>query len=437
TLIDNDKFFARAVLKNSDGTYTTYPAWYVFDFKYDWQGSYQNSTMDRLNALSDVTGETYSKENVIRIEYLEFNEAGLKLARKSSDNNSSFPNAKYFRIPSHFTSVSFFNGYNVEIIDIAPEAKFTKIGKAALLNCYSLKELILPNTVTEIVAEGINFYNKQSTSSLKVLNLGASLTTLGGKNAIGNCTIPGIRVIVPETLDGSVYNYEYFPKTAVVLFTGTKEQAEKFGFDSEASGGAIMSYEDYVKNGYEADARTIVYGYSACEAFYKGEHKTGESQYAFTSLIEGSKDESVCTVCGNKTTIATYDPIMTFVGYSAKIDGDKICVGYTIDKESLAVYEAKTGKTLAFGVTAAVVADGVVQYQPVNSDLSANGTAIVAEVDSEYVGFDFILSGFTSAHYEKNLVMCAYVYDGSNVLYVDLGGCNEYATPFTFDSIAK
>ena len=129
---------------------------------------------------------------------------------------------------------------------------------------------------------------------------------------------------------------------------------------------------------------------------------------------------------------------MEFVGYSAKIDGDRICVGYTINQESLKVFNERTDKALTFGVTATIVADGTTQYQTVNSDLTAiNDKTIVAQISSEYAGFDFVLSGFTSAHYEKSLVMCAFVYDGSKIIYIDNGGCNEYATPFTFNTVAK
>ena len=95
--LDNDKLFARAVLQNADGTYTTYPAWYVIDLRYDWKGDYQDATVARLNALSEITGETYEVADVVRIEYPEFNAAGLKVVRKAA--GYGFQNAKYIRVP--------------------------------------------------------------------------------------------------------------------------------------------------------------------------------------------------------------------------------------------------------------------------------------------------------------------------------------------------
>ena len=178
--------------------------------------------------------------------------------------------------------------YCSESSDLAREWSVDE-NRDGFLNCYELKELILPNTVTTIQGEGVRWYSKQSTSKLQVLNLGASLTTLSAKNSINSATIPGLVVICPDTLDGSTYNYEYFPKTAVVLFTGTKAQAEAFGFHSEAAGGKMMSWAEYVDAGKQADARTIVYGYSKCEAFYGGAHNYLD--------VEGNTCSQICEIC--------------------------------------------------------------------------------------------------------------------------------------------
>lgn len=381
TLIDNEKYFSRVVLKNSDDTYTTYPAWYVLNLKYDWQGSYQYSTVERLNALSDVTGETYEIEDIIRFEYPEFTAEAIKSkhARSGTGTPGSFPNAKYIRIPTHFTGLSFFNGYEVEIIDIPSECKIVTVGKAAVLNCYKLKELILPNSVTTISAEGINFYTQQSTSQLKLLNLGAGLTKLGGKNAIRNCAIPGIRVICPATLDGATYNYEYFPKTAVVIFTGNKAQAEAFGFST------VISYDEYVALGEEAEAGTIVYGYSECEAFYNGNHNYESVDGNTCSLIcstcgdisvieapihknawvlnDGEavdflkeiKAESICTECGTVDETITINRLFVNKGYTKDEVSEvgSISYGFLVDNEAVMLYEEITGEKVSYGIIVA------------------------------------------------------------------------------------
>ncbi len=454
TYLDNEKYFARAVLQNADGTYTTYPAWYVFNLSYDWKGSYQYSTVDRLNALSDVTGETYEKADIIRIEYLEFNEEGLKIARTGTATPSEFPNARYVRIPSHFTGLSFFNGYNVEIIEIAPEAKMETIGKASLLNCYKLKEIILPNTVTTIAGEGINFYSKQSTSALKVLNLGASLTTLGAQNAIRNCTIPGIRVIVPATLDGSTYGSAYFPSTAVILFTGNKEQAEAFGFT------AVISYAEYVANNEEAEAGTIVYGYSSCDAFYKSVHQdvTGYENstclgkcnacgyenvlvanpvhnlaYAFAGSEDGKIEVdylaniyalNACTSCGRIEETVEIGILFTLNGYS--YTQGAIMQSFKIDKDVIENYNKYAKAPIEYGILAA---SGSV------ANIYLNGfTDNVISVDFTNRSYDIMemkVYGISENHYETKLYCCGYILVDGEIIYMDDGMADGAAAPST------
>ena len=414
TLVDNEKYFSRVVIKNSDDTYTTYPAWYVVNLKYDWQGSYQYSTVERLNAFSEQTGETYTVEDIVRFEYPEFIESAK--ARKGTGTPGSFPNAKYIRIPSHFTGISFFNGYNVEIIEFAPTANITTIGKAALLNCYSLKEIILPNTVTKIEGEGINFYTQQSTSQLKLLNLGASVTTLGAKNAIRNCTIPGIRVVCPDTIDGSVYNYEYFPSTAVVLFTGSKENAEKFGFTY------IMSYDEYLAAGEEAEPRTIVYGYSPCLAFYGGEHIEKDGEYVFEDekytsnycYVEGCGREG-CNVIEKEIICA---PLFEKKGYSYS-QNDASTFSYTVyvNVDAIKAYNPE----LLYGiVVSASVSGAPISY--IDGVLSHDDKTVMLEFQNSEVAYSIITAKLTGVGEGAQLHLSAYCVDKGAVSYV---GHNE------------
>jgi hypothetical protein len=63
--------------------------------------------------------------------------------------------------------------------------------------------------------------------------------------------------------------------------------------------------------------------------------------------------------------------------------------------------------------------------------------AIVTRVIENIPSFEFILTDFTEEFYNKPLVMCAYVYDGNDICYVDAGGCSNYATPITYSIIAN
>jgi predicted acyl esterase len=103
----------------------------------------------------------------------------------------------------------------------------------------------------------------------------------------------------------------------------------------------------------------------------------------------------MCQNCGrveNESKITnTYAPILTFSGYSAKIDGSKICVGYTVNYESLRIYESKMDKevgTVKFGITASPVSSIYAKYETVKNDLTPMNNAIVTTIMENIPSFD-------------------------------------------------
>ncbi len=300
------------------------------------------------------------------------------------------------------------------------------IGSKAFQSC-ALTSIVIPNGVTSI---GSNCF--QANKLTKVV-IPESVTSIGGAAFHSNSTLKTVVFANPD-LSGYSTNVPFTSSpVTLVFYAGENADAVKTQF-SQFKNFTAVSYEDYLKNPNAEYKSTIVYGTKNCEC---GELANNDVKFQFTDYLSGMQDAISCS-CGKTTVVENYDPIMTFVGYSAKINGDRICVGYTINKQSVDVYKAKTGKTLTFGVTAAIVADGTTQHQTVNSDLTAvNDKTVVAQIDGMYAGFDFVISGFTSDYYEKSLVIGAFVYDGTKIIYVDFGGCNDYATPFTFNSVAQ
>lgn len=145
--------------------------------------------------------------------------------------------------------------------------------------------------------------------------------------------------------------------------------------------------------------------------------------------------------CTHEIELSDAEAIFTFKGYSAKINGDKITVGYTVNQNALSVYEKATGKTLNYGVVASI-ASGVENSPIAISDnkLVSDQNVIMVNVDKTYTAFDFILTGFTSEHYDAALVMCAYVFDGEKLAYIcsnnGVDGQYDYAYSVTFGSQA-
>ena len=417
-LID-PSYVARAVVKNSDGTYTTYPSWYFMSFEHYWNGAEYRYIVDRINEKSSVTGETYTKSSIVKFEFPEYKQ-NHGFAIKTGPGAMSMSNVEYVKLATHFTSTGgAFQGTAIKVVEYPENHSITTIGDRTFLNCYQIEEIIFPNTVTTVGYQAMQFWNGPvSNAKLKVINLGASVTTLGNE-CLSGAKIPGLIIYVPETLDGTTYGASYFPNTAVIIFTGNKEQAEAFGFAN------AISYTEYKENGCVADVGTIVYGYSKCEAFYGGMHEYGEAEYTYDSHITNAKMMAECEICGEKSAVKEFNPIITFWGFSMKIKGTAVTVGYSINEESLNKYKSE-GNVFDFGIVAYGKLENEISFNPVK--ISSDGVeavdkqcTILANIDAGYSAVEFILKGLSQN--EISLIMCMYVYDGENISY--LCGTNE------------
>lgn len=426
TLYDNSTL-ARIVVKNSDGTYTTYPTYYFIRTSDDWQGDYQFIFCDRMNDMSGVTGETYDKNSIIRIEYPELapNHNFGKLST-NVESVSNYKSLKYVYVSSQFKTLnkSFDGCTALETVEFAPNSQLTSVVQFTFRNCDSLEKLVLPNTVTTLQKEAI-----QSCDSLKELRLGASLVTLKEKNSLNGITGIDVDVYLPKTVDGSVYDESWFSSKSRVFFTGTKEQAEAFNFAT------IYSYEEYLAAG-SPKGKMIVYGYSECVAFYNGNHDKTQispcvfgctkcsdktvnhiSDYEFTTVEYANGftagGEMVCACSSEGCTfkiVADMAPLFTCLGYSVAENGkDGIDIGYKVDGEAISKYESVTGENVSYGIFA-----GLESVIGENDIFGTDGKALAGVVsadmtDTNYSIFEIKMVGFNEKQMEVSFAMGAYV----------------------------
>ncbi len=446
TLYDNSTL-ARIVLRNSDGTYTTYPTYYFIRTQDDWQGDYQFVFCDRVNAMSSVTGETYDKNSIIRIEYPELNPEHT--FGKMSTNVESISNCKsllYIYVSSQFKHLNkCFDGCSALLeVEFAPNSQLNSVGQFTFRNCDSIEKIILPNTVTELAKEAI-----QSCDSLTEVRVGASLTILKEKNSLNGICSNDVKVYIPATVDGSTYNESWFTSKTTVFFTGTKEQAEAFGFTT------TYSYDEYIKAGSPL-GKMIVYGYSECDAFYDGNHQVEKindcvSKCSVCDAITPSQapihvyaykceftngfnvNGNLHEYCSNEYCEYANDTevakIYDFAGYSVKeSDPTTICAGFTVNHSSLALYKKhNTGAVLDYGFVAfkSTENNAVLSYDNGSIVSSVQNTVLVS-IENKYAGFDFILRGFKADGSQDNieLVISAYIGNGTDVFYMS----NTYGT---------
>ncbi len=460
-------FTARAVLQNSDGTYTTYPAWYFITYTHYWNGAEFAYTMERINAFSEVTGETYSTGSIIRYEYPEYKANHGFLMKYSV--SFGFANAKYVRVPSHAISMNFRNCVKLVEIELAPGANITSVSDKAFVDCHSIEVIRIPNSATSMGSEIVAFWSTSaSTAALKEIYLGANMTTLGTKNPLNTANINGLKIYVPETLDGTTYNYGWFPKTAVIIYTGDKEGAEAFGFHSEEAGGSIMSWDEYVANDMQANPRTIVYGYSQCDAFYNGAHEfeaingcqgqctvcgqigiienpehTEELKLGFgvDNDADGIDDEiveavdfyanmyvlHVCVNCASETAdTENYAPVFVKMGYSAEEeDTTSISFFTSVNSASLLKYEEIAGTKLQYGLVVSAVATASPIKSVVDGAIELNASTVkVSMTNTVYAKFSVRISNLPA---NRALNCCGYVVENDKVTYLGHNGASAEA----------
>ena len=302
-------------------------------------------------------------------------------------------------------------------------------------NVVNITELVLPNRLTSI---GSNCFQYNNFSKVVIP---ASVTTIGGA---AFHSVYDLKTVVFANSDISGYSTNVtFTSSPVslIFYAGKNADTVKTQFSQFTKFNAV-SYEDYLKNPSATYTNTIVYGTQNC--IHCGDVITNLEYFKFTSFTEEMHDAYMCQNCGKVDSqdkiVNTYAPILTFSGYSAKIGGDEICVGYTINYDSLRIYEQKTGKqagTVKFGITASVVANATAKYETLKNNFNTIGGAIVTQINNDCPAFDFILTDFTADYYNIPLVMCAFVSDGVDIYYADVGGCNTYATPITYSLLTN
>ena len=320
----------------------------------------------------------------------------------------------------------------------------TRIGKH-MFNKTAITEIRLPNTLTHLGEAAFN-----GCKQLKVAYLGASLSTFeinSGFKASDAFNSSAIEIIyMPSTVTAVAgYTFSNANSLRVIFFTGTKDQAVAMYNASNMTNNSpfqnlgkeesqFISYEAYKALPEGDTGKYIVYGYNTCDAFYKGEHITDEQKYEFTSFTEKSYLRSVCTRCETGTVLKEIAPLFTCLGYSAPENGKGgIAIGFTVNSEAIAEYKEVTGKTLSYGVFAAL--KDSLNGSDIFVDGEANPCAIVADV-TQYAtaAFEVKIIGFeTDNQKTAQIAMGAYVKVDNDYSYMQNSAPDE-GDKYCFDS---
>jgi len=336
---------------------------------------------------------------------------------------------------------------------VIPEG-VTSIPNYMFSDCDSVKEIVLPNSVTYMGKQAF-----ASCDSLERFTFGAGFTSFGSPNNDYE-TFSGTNklkfVYMPATVVNSLVNYSgtslknqfknIFSNSskAVFFIVGDEDDAMliKEKFTETAANGNIANADvaaydegaDYITLQSELTKSVIVYGYSACEAFYNGEHDVAQSftlEYSGEELLSSAIKSKACSKCIFKVDRTDLEPLFECLGYSTNGAGG-IVQGFCMNTTDLAEYEAVLGK-ISYGVIAAVDmraeaerTEGVDVFaleKYLSHDLS----------NSKYNYFDIRVNGITEELADQYLFFCAYVKYGEECVYVNDGACGKTATSTTYN----
>ena len=149
---------------------------------------------------------------------------------------------------------------------------------------------------------------------------------------------------------------------------------------------------------------------------------------------------NTCADCGTELAKETISPMFETLGYSYNtVTLDGITQHYAVNLESLARYEALTGKTVLFGVVASSE-DSLVNGHPIdNSGKPVSDRVIAANFkNTEYEVFDIKVTGIPEKYRDSAKMICsAYVIVDGAISYIDNGKTKDTPSANTFDEVKE
>ena len=222
-------------------------------------------------------------------------------------------------------------------------------------------------------------------------------------------------------------SFEYDMTTHTTHYNSVVKQEGNCGYDEMLTKTCVLCKLQTIERGVLATGKHSYEDDLNCETALNCDVCKKELSAALTHKITVTvvyengymKDGLKTQVCTNDTCSHTVSdtllPIFAFNGYSTNDEQNAICVGYSVNQISLKEYNA-VNEALRFGAVASAKTENILSVN--NGIVVGASNTVVAEIGSDYSSFDFILSGFGEAQNELVLVVCAYVYDGKSVSYL-------------------
>ena len=363
------------------------------------------------------------------LEYVhnsEFLPAGL--VEGNQDGFAGCSNLKEIKIPSTAKSIGLrcFNECS-SLTEVTLPNGLTTLEKMAFANCSNLVTVRFGSDFNKFTSSNNDYETFLSSNKLKYVYLPASFadnvtaTNNNFKNIFNNSQ---------KATFFLVGDYDVALESRAKFIATNANQAyanaEIVEFDPDV---------DYTTYAETLGHSIIVYNYSACEAFYEGEHINaitygfdGEDKYTSNfCMFDG------CTRCVNKTT-TSYGKLFTDKGYAKQNNGSLFTYGIVFNTSTISLYEEKMGATFDYGF---VVANGELSANLVASDGTVVDGAIALDLSKakdNFTVYNLKLTGIKDTQKDLAVYACAYIIDNGTVIYVG-DGVSSSAKTITYNSI--
>ena len=302
----------------------------------------------------------------------------------------------------------------------------TTIGGKAFQSCGSITSIVLPSGLTTI---GSNCF--QSTK-IQTLVLPATLNSVGGA-AFHSISAVQTLVFANTSFDGWSTNVTFNSVNPTTIFFAGNDPSTLTNHYTQWASYKTLSYADYLADPSKATAKTIVYGTANCECGYIVTND--EPTFNFTSFTEEMTVSKNCAHCEKETVIRTIEAMFTCLGYSAPENGKGgIAIGFTVNSVAIAEYKEVTGKTLSYGIFAAI--KDRLNGSDIFVDGEANECAFVVDMTTyATAAFEIKIVGFeTDDQKNAQIAMGAYVKADNDYSYMQNSAPDE-GEKYCFDSL--